>query len=120
MDRMAVSSDHCSNPVPPSIVNRDNSDMSEDDEPLSDLACHVCETVCESIFSYTLLLNARIATNSLAKESSLNTFENAKTSLGKVLREQMRQLMLTADPGPGVEGPASAIGHQNFDVIMII
>ena len=64
MDRMAVSSDHCSNPVPPSIVNRDNSDMSEDDEPLSDLACHVCETVCESIFSYTLLLNARIATNS--------------------------------------------------------
>ena len=48
MDRMAVSSDHCSNPVPPSIVNRDNSDMSEDDEPLSDLACFVCETVCES------------------------------------------------------------------------
>ena len=48
MDRMAVSSDHCSNPVPPSIVNRDNSDMSEDDEPLSDLACYVCETVCES------------------------------------------------------------------------
>ena len=32
MDRMAVSSDHCSNPVPPSIVNRDNSDMSEDDD----------------------------------------------------------------------------------------
>ena len=72
------------------------------------------------IFSYTLLLNARIATNSLAKEPSLHTFENAKTSQGKVLREQMRQLMLTADPGPGVEGPASAIGHQNFDVIMII
>ena len=35
------------------------------------------------IFSYTLLLNARIATNSLAKEPSLHTFENAKTSLGK-------------------------------------
>ena len=48
MDRMAVFSDHCSNPVPPSFVNRDNSDMSEDDEPLSDLACYVCETVCES------------------------------------------------------------------------
>ena len=48
MDRMAVSNDRCSNPVPPSIVNRDNSDMSEDDEPLSDLACYVPETVCES------------------------------------------------------------------------
>ena len=49
MDRMVVSSDHCSNPVPPSIINRDDSDMSEDDEEiLSDLACYVCETVCES------------------------------------------------------------------------
>ena len=35
------------------------------------------------IFSYTLLLNARIATNSLAKEPSLHTFENAKISQGK-------------------------------------
>ena len=44
MDRMVVSSDRCSNPVPPSIVNRDNSDMSEDDEKiLSDLACYVCD-----------------------------------------------------------------------------
>ena len=49
MDRMVVSSDHCSNPVPPSIVNRDNGDMSEDDEEiLCDLACYVCDTDCES------------------------------------------------------------------------
>ena len=51
MDRMVVSSDHCSNPVPPLIVNRDNGDMSEDDEEiLCDLACYVCvcDTVCES------------------------------------------------------------------------
>ena len=51
MDRMVVSSDHCSNPVPPSILTKDNSDMSDmsaDEEPRSDLACYVCETVCES------------------------------------------------------------------------
>ena len=38
-----------SNPVPPSIVNRDNSDMSEDNEEiLGDLAYYVCDTVCKS------------------------------------------------------------------------
>ena len=89
MDRMIVSIHHCSNPVPPSFVNRDNGDMSEDDEEiLCDLACYDCDTVCESKAKLNshiqLLLNARIATNSLAKEPSLH-LKNAKISQGKYM-----------------------------------
>ena len=37
MDRMVLASDHCTNPVPPSIQNNDNSDMSVDDELANDI-----------------------------------------------------------------------------------
>ena len=50
MERLVLTSDHCSNPVPPSTLDlSDNpSDMSEDDEPANDLACFACDIVCEN------------------------------------------------------------------------
>ena len=50
MERMILTSEHCGDPVPPQVPdeNRNNlSDMSADDGPASDLACHACDFVSE-------------------------------------------------------------------------
>ena len=50
MERMILTSEHCGDPIPPQVPdeNRNNlSNMSADDGPASDLACHACDFVCE-------------------------------------------------------------------------
>ena len=45
MNKMVLASDHCRNPVPLSILIENNDD---DEGPAKDLACYVCEILCES------------------------------------------------------------------------